>query len=279
MDLRQFLATPSQADEAASLLHYQPFVLDDNRHTGVAYSWLYSADPTREGYDSFLFDKRSVPEHVWANAWDANRRLAVMYDAFVEAIVPFCRGGSYLDVGCNTGYLPVRASLAGVTSAAGIDCDDYTRAFQILNGVTGSKARFHLGEYDACSHSLISGAANEKYDVVSSTAVLCHVPDPLYFLKAIANLATRAVFLWSGFVESNELLIRYNPENKFRVKPFPNGFDDGTSISQGLLYHSMRELGFPNCLELEHRREWLPADWHARHIPNYQPFRAFVFSR
>src|SRR5258708_20171202 len=40
-------------------------------------------------------------------ACDANSRLAAMYDAFMARIVDICPpGGSYLDVGCNTGYFP-----------------------------------------------------------------------------------------------------------------------------------------------------------------------------
>ena len=50
---------------------------------------------------------------------------------------------------------------------------------------------------------------------VSSCALLCHLPDPLHFLKAIASLAKKALFVWSGFVESEELLIRYGRVNAF----------------------------------------------------------------
>src|SRR6266480_714106 len=149
MDLRTFGGNAAQADVAAALLHYQPFVIDDDRHTGVGYSWLHSHDPTRDHYAKFLFDRRIVSPEVWAKAWDANRRVAAMYDDFVDAIAGFCRDGSYLDIGCNTGYLPVRASLAGIPKSAGLDCDDYSRSFAFLNEVTGSKAQFLSGDYNS----------------------------------------------------------------------------------------------------------------------------------
>jgi transposase InsO family protein len=81
-------------NEAVALLHYQPFVLDDDRHTGVAYSWLYSEDPTRDRYGEFLFDRQALAEEVWRKAWDANRRLAAMYDGFAGVIANTCGHGS-----------------------------------------------------------------------------------------------------------------------------------------------------------------------------------------
>jgi SAM-dependent methyltransferase len=281
MDLRDFCPSATSVNEAALLLHYQPFILDDDRHTGVAYCWLYSDDPTSARYTDFLFDRRVLPEEVWRKAWAANRQLAAMYDAFADVIVDACGHGSLLDIGCNTGYLPVRASLAGVRTAIGMDYADYSRAFQLLNELTGGSAQFMRGDYDSRSHSLVpSGSFNrEGYDVVSSMALLCHMPDPLHFLKAISNLARGAVFLWSGFVDSNDLVIRYNPENKFRAAEFPNAFDNGTSISVGLLLHSMSALGFPRHEEIRHRLGWLAQDWHESGIPQYQRFRAFIFYR
>jgi hypothetical protein len=115
--------------------------------------------------------------------------------------------------------------------------------------------------------------------VVCSTAVACHIPDPLQFLKAISSIALRAVLLWSGFIETNELLIRYNGSNTFLTEEFPYAFDDGTSISLGLLFHSMSALGFSRHEEIPHRPDWLAENWHESRIPQYQRFRAFMFYR
>jgi len=223
-----------------------------------------------------------VKEEVWNAASDANSRLSRMYDAFIARIVDICPpGGSYLDVACNTGYFPVRASLSGIQIAAGTDLGDYSTTFQLLNEITGSAARFTVGKYDSLRHSLTmrDNFGLQRYDVVSSSSFLCHVPDPLHFLKAMGDLASKAVFLWSGFVESEELIIRYNTPNRFSSAEFPNGYDDGTSISLGLLYSAMASLGFPHREEIKSQSDWLPEDWHLRGIPHYQKFRAFVFWR
>ena len=58
------LPTGELADQTAALLHNQPFVIDDDRHTGVAYSWLYSGDPTEDRYGDFVFDRRTLPQET-----------------------------------------------------------------------------------------------------------------------------------------------------------------------------------------------------------------------
>jgi SAM-dependent methyltransferase len=264
MDLRQFRATPTQVEAAAQHLRYQPFVLDDDRHTGVGYSWLYTKDPTTAANQDFLFDRRVISADMWNKAYDANRRLAAMYDGFIERIVDICpTGGAYLDVGCNTGYFPVKASLSGIRTTAGIDLGDYTNAFQLLNEITGASAKFSVGSHDPLSHTIRikENLGVKKFDVVSTSQVLCHLPDPLHFLTAIARLASKGVFMWNNLLETDELLIHYNPPNKFTNAEFPNGFDEGTSISVGLLLLAMSKLGFTHHEELKIKPEWMPEEW------------------
>jgi SAM-dependent methyltransferase len=282
MDLRKYRLTPEQLSAATQYLRYQPFILDDQRHCGVAYSWLYYNDPTTATIETLFFDRRVVSADVWDKAYDANLRLQSMYDAFISKIVEVCPAdGSYLDVGCNTGYFPIAASLAGIRNAVGIDIGDFSHGFQLLKQITGSSAVFSIGGYDPAAQRLNLGelSGQQKFDVVSSCALLCHISNPLHFLKALAEAATKAIFLWSGFIDSDELVIRYNPPDKFSKAEFPDCFDDGTSISHGLLRLAMAKLGFANFEELETKPDWLAADWHARRMPQYQRFRAFLFWR
>lgn len=282
MDLRQFRPTQEQVERAAQLLRYQPFIIDENRHTGVAYTWLYSPDPTSVSPADFFFDREKVTEDVWNQASDANRRLASTYETLIARVVEACpRGGSYLDVGCNTGYFPVRASLAGIRTAVGIDQGDYASAVHLLNEITGSSAKFSTGSYDSTTHHFNNqeDLGFHRYDVVSCSALLCHVSDPLHFLRALSHLASGAILIWSGFLESDELLIRYNPPNKFSEADFPNGFDDGTSLSVGLLFLAMTKLGFAFREEIKFTPSCLDENWHLRRIPQYQKFRAFLFWR
>jgi|GEM_PF-2450031 len=41
MDLRKFNLIPKQIERAKTIFNYQPFIITDDIHTGVAYSWLY----------------------------------------------------------------------------------------------------------------------------------------------------------------------------------------------------------------------------------------------
>ena len=281
MDLRKFKPSDDQVKEAIRLLRYQPFIIDDDHHTGIAYSWLHLPDPTRIKREDACFDRNVISGAVWDHALDANRRLANMYEAFLQEIVSIAKAGTYLDVGCNTGYFPVHAALSGVRYSVGIDIGDYSHAFELLKNITGSAAQFHIGGYDPRTRSIeLPGClAGERFDVVSSTALLCHLSQPLQFLDALAKLAKKAVFVWSGFIDSDELLIRYNKPNRFGDAEFPDCFDDGTSISLGLLFLAMDKLGFSQRKEIKPQPGWLPANWHERGIPHYQPFRAFLFHR
>jgi SAM-dependent methyltransferase len=264
MDLRQFRLTPTQVAAAAQLLRYQPFVLDDDRHTGVGYTFLYSSDPPSAGMEDFFFDRRLISVDTWDKAFEANRRLAAMYDGYVKRIVDICPpGGSYLDVACNTGYFPVKASMSGLRTAVGIDLGDYSKAVQLLNEITGASAKFSNGSYDSLTHTIRIGESVgvEKFDVVSMSAILCHLPDPLHFLAAVSRLASKAIFMWSSFLETEELLIHYNPPNKYTNAEFPNGFEEGTDISLGLLMLSMSKLGFAHHEELDIEPDWMPKEW------------------
>jgi 2-polyprenyl-3-methyl-5-hydroxy-6-metoxy-1,4-benzoquinol methylase len=264
MDLTQYHPTPQQVEAAARLLRYQPFVVDDHRHTGVAYVWLHRNDPTRVSFEDFFFDRVNVTDYVWNKAYEANRRLAAMYDGYVKRIVDICPpGGSYLDVGCNTGYFPVKASMLGLRTAVGIDLGDYSQAVQLLNEITGASAKFSNGSYDPLTHTIRIGESVgvEKFDVVSMSAILCHLPDPLHFLAAVSRLASKAIFMWSSFLETEELLIHYNPPNKYSNAEFPNGFEEGTDISLGLLMLSMSKLGFAHHEELDIEPDWMPKEW------------------
>jgi len=168
-----------------------------------------------------------------------------------------------MDFGCNTGYFPVSASVAGVQTTMGVDLGDYSQHVRLLNDIAGASTRFSVGAYDPSSHtiSLTNDFGIEKYDVVSTSAVMCHLPDPLHFLKALARLASKAIFIWDSFVDSHELLIRYHPPNIFSDAEFPNGFDSCTSISLGMLKLSMEKLGFTHHEELEIDPAWMPEHW------------------
>ena len=90
--------------------------------------------------------------------------------------------------------------------------------------------------------------------------------------------------MWSGFIDSDEYLIRFNSP---RMSMAAGGARDfywasfarGTAMSTRLLFESMRMLGFPLYAEVGYPEGGLPQNWHEAKMSHYQPFRAFLFVR
>jgi SAM-dependent methyltransferase len=257
MDLREFSLDDKQIRQGQECLNYQPFVLSDSVCTGVAHSWLYSAEAGRTSFaPDFVVEKSTVEPQDWEKFYDANRQLANMYDDFVTAIAEHFPSGSLLDVACNNGYFLTRALQNGMTSALGYDLEDYSQSVAFLNRVVGTKAEFVQSGYDSWKHEI---PRCKKYDVVVASNIMQHISDPLYFLAFLAGRAEKALFLFTGMGPSDDFLIHLNEPNKFYSdRKFPVVFDNDVGLSKGLLYRSLDYLGFSEIIELERRDNWLP---------------------
>lgn len=257
MDLRKYRLTPSQIQEGVARLNYQPFVLDDDICTGVAYSWISTIDGGRsQNVTDFVLDRRKCDGRVWEHFWDANRRLAAMYDDFIDAIVTHVPRGTLLDVACNNGYFLVRGAERGMSQCVGYDLGDYSRSVAFLNSVVGTKAKFHNTGYDSWKHE-IPGC--DKYDVVVASNIMQHISDPLYFLNFIGRRARKALFFFHGVGDTDDYLVYYSKPNRFyKDRPFPVGFDNDVGLSRGLLMESFKQLGFSHIIEIPRRDTWLP---------------------
>jgi hypothetical protein len=183
-----------------------------------------------------------------------------MYDDFVSAIASRYPGGSFLDVACNNGYFPVKAQLLGMGRTFGADGGlHFERSITFLNHALGTNAEFIHALYDPRKHD---GPIYGSYDVVSASAILCHVPDPLEFLSFLGSLANEAVFFFGQVIDSDDLLVSYlkpHPDLSPRGLElrFPFRFNDVTRISRGMLYHAFEEMGFGDVVEIPWRDGWL----------------------
>jgi Methyltransferase domain len=266
MDLVPYRLSASDVECATRVLNYQPFIITPNIQTGAAYSWVYGVNVKSE---TPLVFKREEHRAEWDKITDANARLRCMYDDFIDAIAQRYRGGSILDVACNNGYFPVRASLKGMKSCFGADGGSYFGdSVGFLNRVLGTDVRFISALYDPRSHvAPISG----RYDVVCASAIMCHLPDPAHFLAFLGQLADEAIFYFGQVVDTDALLISY-----FKPHPalgggdmrFPYRFNDCTRLSRGLLYHGFEEMGFKNIVQLPWLTSWLsPYFYHLQSEP------------
>ena len=256
MDLRHLNLSGSLAEEAFRVLDYQPFVITDDIQTGVAYSWLYSEDP-RES-PPLRFRRQEWSQEDWRKISSSNQGLRAMYDSFVRTIAAKYPGGSLLDVGCNNGYFPVAAELAGMRRCAGIDQGPQNaEAVRFLNQTLGTSAEFLPRQYSPerrCAEPL-----PRKFDVACASAILCHIPDPLNFLSYLASLANEALFFWAQVIDADYFIVSYSRPHAHlsSFHDFPYYFNDNTRLSLGLLSHSMASLGFTRLTEIPKESDWI----------------------
>jgi SAM-dependent methyltransferase len=260
MDLRKYRLSPAQVQEGISCLNYQPFVLSDDVCTGVAHSWLSTDDGGRsQNVPDFVLDRRGCDGRLWERFWDSNRRLASMYDDFVDAIVQHVPQGTMLDVACNNGYFLIRGAERGMSRCVGYDLGDYSKSVGFLNSVVGTKAKFVHAAYDSLKHEI---AGCEQYDVVVASNIMQHISDPLNFLSFLGSRARKALFLFTGMGDTDQYLVYYSKPNRFyKDRKFPLGFDNDVGLSRGLLFESFKQLGFERIIELSPRDTWLPASF------------------
>lgn len=253
MDLRACLP-PGLVDQAAAVLNYQPFILSDEVQTGVAYSWVAPGDPRVN--PPLVFRRRDHDAETWAKISEVNARLRAMYDDLLDEVARRFPKGSLLDVACNNGYFPVGAELRGMHGTGMDTYDDYRPSVAFLNDRLGTNATFLHRMYDPRTHTL---PIEDSYDVTVMSAVMCHIPDPLHFLGAVAAVTKKAFLFWGQIVDTDALLVSYNPPHPAlsNLKDFPNGFNDNTRLSRGLFELSLRLLGFREIVEIPPRDTWL----------------------
>lgn len=112
-----------------------------------------------------------------------------------------------------------------------------------LNIVCGTHASFIHATYDPTTHS---APIKEKLDVVMACNMMCHLPDPSYYLAFLGSLAKEAVFLWEQQIDTDDLLICYQPPHPalFHLatpgsSSYPHFFNDCTTVSRGFFEKSM----------------------------------------
>ena len=191
MDLRPLNLSAKQIQQAAHVLNYQPFIITDDFQTGVAYSWLYSGDPRVK--PPVVFQREQ-----WDKISKANQRLRLMYDDFLDEIARRYPGGSLFDIGCNNGYFPVGAERRHMRNCVGSDGARHANAMAFLNGVLGTTARFITALYNPATGKITqySFLGVGRFDVVVTSAIMCHMPNPLLFLSALGTIAKEAIFFW-----------------------------------------------------------------------------------
>jgi SAM-dependent methyltransferase len=267
MDLRPYQPRPELIDELKRHCHYQPFILSDDIQSGAADYWV-------NGGSIWVMHRHQASEQDWRRFTEVNGRMRRMYDSWIESVAELVGGvgdADVVDVGCNAGYFLYRFLQLGARSCTGYDrAPEMARPNAILGEITGLRADFVAQPYDMWTHRVDGARAG---DVVISSALMCHLSDPLYHLAFLGSITRRALLLFSAITDEPGFRITHEGAKvAFPNDPFPVCFDLMTRVSRPLVDFGLAELGFRRVVELRHRSDWLPLTW-------YRGFQALVALR
>lgn len=260
MDLRPYRPTPEQVDALKGRIGYQPFILADDVEVGVADMWIHKSQ-----LKSVRRDDVSAAE--WTRFQASNARLRTMYDSWIDSICESTggvAGKTVLDTASNAGFFPYRFLEKGAARAIGYDMNPkLARVYELLNEVTGKHVEFHNVAYDQMTHTM---PGCERADIVISSAIMCHLSDPLYYLNFLGSITREALFLFTTIDGDKRMRITYNEPGRFYPDyQFPICFDNMTTVSRPLIEFGLRELGFKTVIELEYQSNWMPARWYSQY--------------
>ncbi len=279
MDLRSFIKNDEQLQMAKKfvvdgLMNYQPFIFSDDLEVGAGYEFLdgefnglvYWPSVPQEALSSPELSRFFINNSGKHQFTEANQRLRVMYDTFVDEIcsrIGDVSQTTFAEVGCNAGYFPLSFSSRGARESVGYDRENYTNVFDLLNGILGTNAKFIHQSYDGRTQT-IPGCGS--YDVVASVAVLCHLSDPLQHLAFLGSIARKAIFIWAPVTSDDDYCIRFGEPNKYyNNDKFPLCFDNKTRPSAKLLKKSLELMGFTDIYEIPNKEGGMPDSFYEPH--------------
>ena len=278
MDLRGYIKDARIIERAEQLvlkglLNYQPWIFSDRLETGVGLEWTkqdyvgltYWPDIDKRLLESPELRRLLIDPASYSAFHEANIGLRRLYDGIADEI--WTRTGktttfTFLDVGCNTGYMPQSFYLRGASESAGCDREKgFKETFALLNEILGTRTQFYDAHFDPQARE-IRGV--KPHDVVVSMAVLCHQAEPLSHLATLASLANVGLFVWTFINDDSGYTIHLGePTGQYAEDTFPQCFDYNTTISEELLRKSLGLLGFKEIHEIPSRESGLPRfSWH-----------------
>lgn len=280
MDLRKFQLT--EEDKEYFINHtagYQPFRIDDEKQVVARGYW----PPSRPEYDWFYQQKKLANETKTAH-WSNGKHMVIdktkssdkdwnlythhnnlhnsMFEDFLDLAIGLVDDPmDVLEIGCNDGSLLLRALDKGCTKAIGYDMEkNHERIFDLWQKVTPYDIEFVHNKYNSIEHFMPN---TKTADFVIANAVLCHVSDPLHFIKFLSGITNKVLLISCGVENKEGFTINFHGNPKeYGSSVFPDVFTHHTTVSKDLFFYSLRECGFKNIYEIEHSDTYPPQFWY-----------------
>jgi len=266
MDLRKFNPSAKQVEQCKKYLRYQPWIISDDCRTGAADHWINLSG-------IFIMERHHVEAADWIRFAEVNERMRTMYISWINSIcdlVGSLKDLTVIDTASNEGQFLYQFLQRGAKRCIGYDLNpEFGIANNLLNNITGMNTEFINQPYDMITHK-ISGA--ERGDLVISSAIMCHLSGPLYYLAFLGSITKKALFLFTAVDNAPVLRITYQGARKYYNNAFPICFDDLTFVSRILIDFGLKELGFTRIIELPYQEDWVHRVW-------YDNFQAIVALR
>jgi SAM-dependent methyltransferase len=250
--------------------------------SGICYSWvtgesILAMDRTNDiayQWQDEYFQLRKIKHYITDQNWelfaDCNKRLSTMYDSWIDytlSVLSFTSDYSVIDTAANAGYFLYRFKEKGAGKCIGYDKSDFSDVYSTLNQITGHNVEFYNKPYDMVTHK-ISDALSA--DIVISSAIMCHLSDPLNYLSFLGSITKKALLFFSTVDQTDTYQITFDGvKHYYPDVPFPNCFDVNTRISKGLLMFGLKELGFKEILEIPYSNAWIPFE-------NYKNYKTII---
>jgi hypothetical protein len=282
MDLRKYNLTKEQKEYFIKhTAGYQPIIIDDTCQVvgrgawpppTSEYEWFYTqkakSNATQikhwgEGHH-MVVDRNIVDGKVWNLMTTHNDTLRTMFNDFINSAINLTPDpNTVLEIGCNDGALLLSALEAGCKFAIGYDLESqHSKIFELLSTITNNKIEFHNQSYNSLAHTLPNC---KSADLVIANAVMCHLSDPLHFIKFLSTITNKTLLISCGvhIGQKGEMTINFHGAPKrYGGTEFPDVFTHHTTISKDLFFYSLKECGFKDIYEIEHRDGYPSQQWY-----------------
>jgi SAM-dependent methyltransferase len=260
---------------------YQPYIIDNTKQVvgrgawpppSPEYKWFYEQKAKSNatqikhwGVGSHMvIDQTKVDQNTWDLMIAHNNSLRTMFNDFVKLAVDITPNPDLaIEIGCNDGGLLLSALENGCKRAIGYDFEpNHANIFKLLTEVTNYDISFANQGYNSLTHTM---EQCESADLVIANAVMCHLSDPLHFIKFLSTITKKTLLLSCGVHRSpsGEMNINFHGKPKlYGYSEFPDVFTHHTTISYDLFVYSLKECGFKDIYEIECLESYPSSDWY-----------------